>query len=83
MTQPSRDEVLRIAEVATHHVDEGRVALGGPDRGEMAQEPDCGAYNPEAQAKPHGRGERAVTIATARGAPPSRIGSVKARWTGA
>ena len=31
MIPPSRNEMLRIAEVPTHHVDEGRVALGGPD----------------------------------------------------
>src|SRR5208282_6353458 len=52
MTPPSRDKVLRIAEVPTHHVDEGRIALGGPDRGEMADQPDGSADNPEAQAKP-------------------------------
>src|SRR5208282_2515986 len=60
MTPPSRDKVLRIAEVPTHHVDEGRIALGGPDRGEMADQPDGSADNPEAQAKPDGSGERAV-----------------------
>ena len=49
MTPPSRDQVLRIAEVPTHHVDEGRVALGGPDGGEMADQPNRGADDPEAQ----------------------------------
>src|SRR5271165_2628480 len=60
MTPPSRDQVLRIAEVPTHHVDEGRVALGGPDRGEMADEPNCGADDPKAQPQTHCSGERAV-----------------------
>src|SRR5271166_159636 len=60
MTPPSRDQVLRIAEVPTHHVDEGRVALGGPNGGEMADQPDRGAHDPKAKAKADGSGERAV-----------------------
>ena len=60
MTPPSRDKVLRIAQVPAHHVDEGRVALGGPDRGEMADQPDRGADDPEAQPKTDRGGERAV-----------------------
>jgi hypothetical protein len=32
--------------------------------------------------RPIGPGQRAVEMASARGAPPSRIGSVSARWTG-
>src|SRR5208337_2571521 len=60
MIPPSRDQVLRIAQVPTHYVHEGRVALGGPDRGEMTDEPNCGADDPEAQPQTHCSGERAV-----------------------
>src|SRR5882724_8150302 len=30
---PSRDQMRRVAEMAPHHVDEGGIALGRPDRG--------------------------------------------------
>src|ERR1700691_4141829 len=53
----SADEVLRIAEMAAHHIDEGRVALSGPHRCEMRGEPNREADDPEAQAKAHRRGE--------------------------
>jgi hypothetical protein len=32
--------MLRIAKVAAHHVDEGGIAFGRPDGGEMADQPD-------------------------------------------
>src|SRR5579884_2532975 len=56
----SSDQMLRITEVPPHHVDEGRIALGGPDGGEMAEQPDRTADHPEAQAKTDRGGERAV-----------------------
>src|SRR5580698_7985531 len=40
MDPASADEVLRIAEVPAHHIDEGRVPLRGPDRCEMRYEPN-------------------------------------------
>src|SRR6185437_9379950 len=32
----SRDQMLRIAQVAAHHVDKGRIALGGPHGRDVA-----------------------------------------------
>jgi hypothetical protein len=49
-----------VAEVPAHHIDEGRVALGGPDRCEMRDEPNREADDPETQAQAYRRGERAV-----------------------
>src|SRR5579863_9073822 len=51
MDPASADEVLRIAEMAAHHIDEGWVALGGPHRCEMRDEPGREADNPETQAQ--------------------------------
>ncbi len=80
----SRDQMLRIAKMPPHDVDEGGVALGGPDGGEMTKQPDRASDDPETQAKTDRGGERAVDDRDrAGGAPPSRIGSVSARWTGA
>src|ERR1700733_3893640 len=60
MISHSTDEVLRIAQVPAHHVDEGRVALGGPDRREMTYEPDGSAYDPQTQPQTHRSGKGAV-----------------------
>src|SRR5208283_5795291 len=57
MGLPSRDQVLRVAEVPARHVHEGRVALGGPDGGEMASEPDRAADEPEPQTQAHRGGD--------------------------
>src|SRR5579871_1555952 len=56
----SRHQMLRIAEVPPHNVYEGGIALGGPDGGEMAEQPDRAADHPEAEAKTDRGGERAV-----------------------
>jgi hypothetical protein len=48
----------------------------------MADGPDHDAGQPEAQAQAERAGQRAVHDGEARGAPPSRIGSQSARWTG-
>jgi hypothetical protein len=48
----------------------------------MADCPDGEADEPEAQAEADRARQRAVDDGDARGAPPSRIGSVSARWTG-
>jgi hypothetical protein len=63
----------------SHHVDELRIALGGPHGSEVSNEPDDGADKP----KPTAAASVPLTMATERGAPPRRIGSVSARWTGA
>ena len=60
MVTASRAQMLRIAQVPAHHVDEGGIALGGPHRRQMADQPDSDADDPEAQAQPDGGGERAV-----------------------
>lgn len=67
------------AQVPTSDVDELRVALGRPHSGKVADGPDRKADQPEAQAETEGCGERAVRMAMLRGAPPSRMCSVKAR----
>src|SRR5258708_4913474 len=54
MAPTSPDQMLRIAEMPAHHVDEGRIALGGPDGGEMADQPDETTDDPEAQAEADG-----------------------------
>ena len=43
-----------------HDFDEGGIALSGPDRRQMADQPDGRANDPEAKAQPDGGGERAV-----------------------
>ena len=60
MGGPHATEMRRVAQVAPHHVDEGGIALGRPDRGQVADQPDRGAGDPEAKAEPDGSGERAV-----------------------
>ena len=52
--------MLRMTEVPPHYVYEGRIALGGPDGGEMAEQPNRAADHPEAEAKTDRGGERAV-----------------------
>ena len=52
--------MLRIAQVPPHYVDEGGIALGGPDGREMAEQPDRATHHPEAEPKTDCRGERAV-----------------------
>src|ERR1700722_9652683 len=60
MDSASADEVLRIAEMAAHHIDKGRVPLGGPHCCEMRDKPDRAADDPETQAQADRRGERDV-----------------------
>src|SRR6185437_5447953 len=56
----SRNQVLRITQVPAHHVDKGGIALGGPHRRDVADQPDEAANDPEAKSKAEGCGERAV-----------------------
>jgi hypothetical protein len=60
MRRTSCDQVLRVAQMTAHDVDEGRVALGGPNGSKMADQPNCPANYPEAKTQPDGRGKRAV-----------------------
>ena len=56
----SRHQMLRVAQVPAHDIDEGGIALGGPDGGQMADQPDGAADDPEAQSQAHSGGERAI-----------------------
>ena len=67
------------AQMAAHHIDKGGIAPGGPDRRHVADEPEDKTRDPQPQAKSKRRGNVPLTIATDRGAPPIRIGSVSAR----
>src|SRR5262245_30226997 len=40
MDHTSSRQVLRISKMPSHDVDEGGVALGGPDSGQVADQPD-------------------------------------------
>src|ERR1700722_3921796 len=56
----SRDKMLRVAQVPAHHIDEGGVAFGGPDRRQVPDQPDRGADDPQTKAKADRGSERAV-----------------------
>src|ERR1700676_2601461 len=58
--ESSRHQVLRVAQMPAHDFDEGVIALGGPDRRQMADQPDRRADDPKAKAQPDGGGKRAV-----------------------
>jgi hypothetical protein len=60
-----------------------RVALRGPDGSRVADGPDEETCDPQPQAEADRAASVPLTMATVRGAPPSRIGSVSARCTGA
>src|SRR5579863_8217594 len=65
-----------------HDVHEGGVALGGPDGSQMADQPDRSANKPKAQAKPDGRGKRAVNDRDRprRAAEQDRLGERAMDW---
>ena len=48
------------AQMAAHHIDEHRIALGRPDGGEMADRPDGETDQPEPQAEAKRRRQCAV-----------------------
>src|SRR6266545_6960123 len=60
MAFPLHAEMCRIAQVSAHDVDELRVALGSPDRRQMADCPQHEAGDPKAQTQADGSRERAV-----------------------
>src|SRR5258708_2512530 len=49
--------MLRVAKMSPYDVDEGRIALGGPDRRQMADQPNRGPGNPQTKAEADGGGE--------------------------
>ena len=78
----SEPEVTGIAQVPAHHVDELRIALCGPNRSGVPDRPNRSPASQSRRPRPSAAASVPLRIATARGAPPSRIGSVKARCTG-
>src|SRR5713101_3167916 len=56
----SNGEMARDAQMTAHHVDELRIALGGPDRGGLTENPEQETGEPQPQAETEGCGERAV-----------------------
>ena len=69
--------------MAAHDLDELRIALRRPDRGAVADRPEAERRRSQSRRpRPIAAASVPLTIAIARGAPPSRIGSVSARCTG-
>src|SRR5271156_5913387 len=56
----SRVEMTGDADMSTHDLDEVRIALGGPDGGHMADEPEKKARDPKAQTDAECSRERAI-----------------------
>lgn len=46
--------------MSAHHIDEGGIALGGPDRGHVADEPEDETRDPQPQSKSKGSRQCAV-----------------------
>ena len=60
MTESSSVEMTGDAQVSAHDIDEGGIALGGPDGGHGADEPEDETRDPEPQPKAKGCRRRAV-----------------------
>jgi hypothetical protein len=60
MTESSSVEMTGDAQVSAHDIDEGGIALGGPDGGHVADEPEDETRDPEPQSKSKGCRKRAV-----------------------
>src|SRR5713226_4883247 len=56
----SNGEMTGDAQMAAHHVDEQRIALGSPDGGGLTENPEQETGDPQPQAETKGCGERAV-----------------------
>src|SRR5467141_418277 len=56
----SNGEMAGDAQMAAHHVDELRIALRGPDRGGLTENPEQETGEPQPQAETKSCGERAV-----------------------
>jgi len=67
-------------QMAAHHVDELRIALRGPDRGGLTENPKARDRRSTAAGRDQELAASVpLRIATARGAPPARLCSVSAR----
>src|ERR1700675_4825384 len=51
MIESSDVEMSGNAQMAAHHIDEGGVALGGPDGGHVTDEPEDQTRDPQPQSK--------------------------------
>src|SRR6266852_6050470 len=60
MTESSDVEMTGNTQVSARHVDEGRIAFGGPDGGHVTDEPEDETRDPQPQSKSKGRRQRAV-----------------------
>ncbi|MGY3488288.1 hypothetical protein ACVW1C_006171 [Bradyrhizobium sp. USDA 4011] len=60
MTESSGVEMAGNAQVSAHDIDESGIALGGPDGGYVADEPEDETRDPEPQSKSKGCRKRAV-----------------------
>src|SRR5882757_3886701 len=60
MTENSNVEMTGNAQVSAHHIDKGGIALGGPDGGHVADEPENETRDPQPQSKSKGRRQRGV-----------------------
>ena len=69
------------AQMSAHDIDKCGIALGGPDGGHVADEPEDETRDPEPQSKSKGRSKRAVHDRDgprrARAAPRSRAGGTR------
>src|SRR5579885_3406359 len=76
IARTSRAHVLRVTQVPAHDVDKGGVALRRPDRGDVPDQPDEAAGDPQTEAEPDRRGERPVhnRHGTGRAAQEDRLG---------
>jgi len=60
MAERSGVEVAGNAQMSAHDIDKCGIALGGPDGGHVADEPEDETRDPEPQSKSKGRSKRAV-----------------------
>src|SRR5260221_1597716 len=60
MIESSNVEMTGNAQMSAHHIDEGGIALGGPDGGHVADEPEGKTRDPQPQSKSKGCRQRSV-----------------------
>ena len=68
MAERSGVEVAGNAQMSAHDIDKCGIALGGPDGGHLADEPEDESRDPEPQSSPRAAASVPFTIATDRGA---------------
>ena len=54
MIESSDVEMTGNAQMSAHHIDEGGIALGGPDGGHVTDEPEDETRDPQPQSKSKG-----------------------------